>query len=66
MDGLSMCTRAVRELQKTVKEKTRTKGQNVQTTAAPPATMEETPAMEPIEYINIEDGNETEEDILER
>jgi hypothetical protein len=66
LDGLSMCTRAVRELQKTVKEKTRTNGQNVQTTADPPSTIGETPAMEPIEYINMEDENETEEDILDR
>jgi hypothetical protein len=66
LDGLSMCTRAVRELQKTVKDQTRTNGQKVQTTAAPPATTEQTPAMEPIEYINLEDGNETEEDILVR
>ncbi len=40
--------------------------QIVPTPAAPPPIIVETPAMEPIEYFNMEDDNETEEDILER
>ena len=40
--------------------------QIVPTPTAPPPKIAETPAMEPIEYYNMEDDNETEEDILER
>jgi hypothetical protein len=40
--------------------------QIVLTPAAHTPKIVETPAMEPIEYYNMEDDNETEEDILER
>jgi hypothetical protein len=34
--------------------------------AAPPPQVVQKPEMEPIEYINMDEDNETEEDILER